>query len=176
ADGQWFRAGDVEVRVGGDGRIRVNRGSDQVDVNRNGVPFTTLRPGPGEPTTTIKEGAKGDVDIRTVPGADGPRGRQDTRIHQDGAVESLVVKPKGGSENGVAESWGMGIDANGQVSTDNNRVPAEGQIRLSQDGNLREVTDRREATMSTTERTPDRVEQLWADWREARRTGDTEAM
>ncbi|WP_230480392.1 hypothetical protein, partial [Nocardiopsis kunsanensis] len=42
--------------------------------------------------------------------------------------------------------------------------------------NLREVTDRREATMSTTERTPDRVEQLWADWREARRTGDTEAM
>ncbi|WP_193518736.1 hypothetical protein [Nocardiopsis kunsanensis] len=70
----------------------------------------------------------------------------------------------------------MGIDANGQVSTDNNRVPAEGQIRLSQDGNLREVTDRREATMSTTERTPDRVEQLWADWREARRTGDTKAM
>ncbi|WP_017578164.1 hypothetical protein [Nocardiopsis kunsanensis] len=70
----------------------------------------------------------------------------------------------------------MGIDANGQVSTDNNRVPSEGQIRLSQDGNLREVTDQREATMSSTVRDLNPVEQLWADWREARRTGDTEAM
>ncbi|GHD37506.1 hypothetical protein GCM10007147_45580 [Nocardiopsis kunsanensis] len=172
---------------GGERSVEVD---DDTAVLAHGAVFSGVVPG------ALAGGGAGETDRgQSPPGLGGQRGdgARDSGIGGHGPVQdgfgpqqrgvgrAVAAQCEGEGQigadlGGVAESWGMGIDANGQVSTDNNRVPAEGQIRLSQDGNLREVTDRREATMSTTERTPDRVEQLWADWREARRTGDTKAM
>lgn len=126
------------------GNVRHDNGTDLVNIAPNGGTTTTPKSDTG--TGTIRQTPLGEVEMRFKPaeGSDTPRVL--SHIDKLGQVEARLSTPRDGDR--PAESWGTGIDRNGQATVDNLRSWGEGPIRLRPDGEVHNVDSAREIRMT----------------------------
>ncbi|WP_020480260.1 hypothetical protein [Nocardiopsis valliformis] len=117
------------------GNVRHDTGTEQVNISSQGTTTTTPKADSG--TGTIRQAQDGSVEMRFKPtdGSDSPRVL--SHIDNKGQVEARLTKPKDGDQ--PAESWGTGIDQNGQATVTNLRSWTDGPVRLQPHGGLANV-------------------------------------
>ncbi|WP_017540006.1 RHS repeat domain-containing protein [Nocardiopsis halophila] len=125
----------IEIRP--DGRIDVNSGSDHISVNQNGTPTSTFSDG-SDHTTKVEEKNDQKVEITDRTTVNGSAQHTQVQVDRTNSVSALDIKPKKTTDANVAESWRMGIDADGQATTVNNRPIDDAPVTLTPDGNLQQ--------------------------------------
>ncbi|GAA3730331.1 hypothetical protein [Salinactinospora qingdaonensis] len=135
------RDGDpsTTIRFNGDGSTSYSRSDSttHVDLSPTGRPTTTQHAIPdAEPTTTVRQLRKGEIEIDHRPS---PSGREHslTRMDRHGNAESRI---RGTDPDGRATSWGVGIDNRGQATSVDQRSPNTNPVRLRPNGELKETS------------------------------------